>query len=49
MNKDIKILIAAHKEFIAPKDEIYLPIHVGAEGKGELGYQKIILVKIYRV
>ena len=40
MNKDIKILIAAHKKFIAPKDEIYLPIHVGAEGKGELGYQK---------
>ena len=40
MNKDIKILIAAHKEFIVPKDEIYLPVHVGAEGKEELGYQK---------
>ena len=36
----IRILIATHKEFIPPKDEIYLPIHVGAEGKGELGYQK---------
>ena len=36
----IRILIATHKEFIPPKDEIYLPIHVGAEGKGELCYQK---------
>lgn len=40
MEKNIKILIAAHKKFIAPKDEIYLPIHVGAEGKEALGYQK---------
>jgi len=23
-----------------PKDKIYLPVHVGAEGKDDLGYQK---------
>lgn len=29
----IKILVATHKPYWMPKDEIYLPIHVGAEGK----------------
>ena len=23
-----------------PKDEMYLPVHVGAEGKDDIGYQK---------
>lgn len=31
--KDIKILIATHKAYWMPDDDIYLPIHVGAEGK----------------
>jgi hypothetical protein len=35
---EIKILVATHKQFEAPKDAIYLPIHVGKEGKNELGY-----------
>lgn len=35
---DIKILIAAHKKYWMPKDSIYLPLNVGAEGKAELGY-----------
>jgi hypothetical protein len=35
---DIKILIATHKQFDAPHDAIYLPIHVGKEGKADLGY-----------
>lgn len=36
---NIKILIAAHKKYTMPKEDIYLPIHVGKEGKHlEIGY-----------
>lgn len=36
---NVKILVAAHKSYRMPKDDIYLPIHVGKEGKDlELGY-----------
>ena len=38
--KDIKILIATHKKYEMPTDDIYLPIHVGAKEQEELGYQK---------
>ncbi len=31
--KDIKIIVATHKKYEMPKDDIYLPVHVGAEGK----------------
>ncbi len=34
-----KILIAAHKLYDMPKDDIYLPMHVGSEGKDPLPYQ----------
>ncbi len=37
---DIKIIIATHKKYQMPKDKLYLPLHVGAEGKNSLGYQK---------
>ena len=30
---NVKILVATHKKTRMPEDEIYLPIHVGAEGK----------------
>lgn len=30
---DIKIIVAAHKEYPMPQDEMYLPLHVGAAGK----------------
>lgn len=30
---DIKIIIATHKKYWMPEDDIYLPVHVGAEGK----------------
>lgn len=39
-DKNIKILIAAHKPYWMPKDPVYLPLHVGAEGKPDLGYTK---------
>ena len=38
---DIKIIVATHKAYEMPKDPMYLPIHVGAEGKDlELGFTK---------
>lgn len=36
---DVKIIIAAHKKYRMPQDDIYLPLHVGAEGKESIGYQ----------
>ena len=38
--KDIKVIIATHKKYAMPKDDMYLPLHVGAEGKDDLGYTK---------
>ena len=39
---DIKIIVAAHMAYRMPDDTLYLPLHVGAEGKKDLGpgYQK---------
>ena len=39
-NKNIKILVSAHKQYRMPEEDIYLPLHVGAEGKNDLGYTK---------
>ncbi len=43
----IGIIIATHKKYPMPKDDLYIPIHVGAEGKEDkngnpldLGYKK---------
>lgn len=30
---DIKIIVASHKKYWMPDDRIYIPVHVGAEGK----------------
>lgn len=38
MDKNIKIMVAAHKKYWMPEDSVYLPVHVGAEGKEPLGY-----------
>ena len=38
--KDIKIIIATHKNYQMPESNMYMPIHVGAEGKQDLGYTK---------
>ena len=35
---DIEILIATHKKYWMPADGVYLPLHVGREGKIDLGY-----------
>ena len=37
--KDIKIIVATHKFYQMPTDSMYIPIHVGAEGKQPIGYQ----------
>ena len=37
--KDIKIIIATHKNYFMPSDDMYLPLHVGKSGKEKLGYQ----------
>lgn len=37
---DIKVLVAAHKQYWVPSDDVYLPLHVGAEGKQDLGFTK---------
>lgn len=33
-------MVATHKKYWMPEDEVYLPLHVGAEGKADLGYVK---------
>ena len=39
--KNIAILVAAHKPYRMPEDDIYLPLQVGAEGKDtDLGFTK---------
>lgn len=41
MNSEIQIIIATHKEYQMPSDSMYLPLHVGAEGKSlDFGYIK---------
>lgn len=32
-NPSLKIIVATHKKYRMPKDKMYLPVHVGAEGK----------------
>lgn len=37
---DVKVIIAAHKKYQMPSDNMYLPVHVGAAGKDSIGYQR---------
>lgn len=40
-NKNVTVIIATHKKYKMPHDNMYLPVHVGAEGKDtDLGYTK---------
>lgn len=36
---DIKIIVATHKPYQMPSDDIYFPVHVGAAGKDSIGFQ----------
>ena len=38
--KNVKIIIATHKKYEMPNDDMYVPVHVGAEGKQDIGYTK---------
>ena len=33
-----KIVVATHKQYWMPADEVYLPVHAGHKGKADLGY-----------
>ena len=35
---NVKIVVACHKACEVPSDDIYLPVHVGAEGKASIGF-----------
>ena len=35
---DIAIIVATHKKYWMPEDSMYLPLHVGSEGKKTLGF-----------
>ena len=35
---DIKIIVASHKKYWMPADDIYLPLHVGKEGMADIGF-----------
>ena len=37
---NVKIIVATHKKYKMPEDEIYIPLQVGAEEKESLGYEK---------
>lgn len=34
----VKIIIAAHKPYKMPEDDMYLPLHVGKHGKDDIGF-----------
>ena len=36
----VQIIIATHKKYRMPDDEMYVPVQVGAEGKYDLGYTR---------
>ena len=37
--ENVKIVVATHKKYEMPKDNMYLPIQVGSKGKEKIGYQ----------
>ena len=36
---NIAIIVATHKKYTMPKDDMYIPIHVGSEGKENIGFK----------
>lgn len=47
--KDIKIVIAAHKPYRMPEDTMYVPLHVGAEGKRKIQMERLLIWGIRRI
>ena len=41
MSEDIRIVVATHKKYEMPKDEMYIPLHVGAAGKVDKDGKKL--------
>ena len=39
-NKSVRIVVATHKAYQMPTESMYLPLHVGAKGKTDLGYRR---------
>ena len=39
----VKVIIAAHKKYQMPHDDMYIPLHVGAEGKLDQDGKKLDL------
>lgn len=39
MNKNVKIVVAVHKPYDVLRDDTFVPVHAGALGKADLGYQ----------
>ena len=37
--KKVNVIIATHKKYAMPKDKLYLPLHVGKEGKKSIGFR----------
>lgn len=37
---EVSVIVATHKKYQMPEDEMYLPVHVGAKGKDSIGYQR---------
>lgn len=35
---DIRVYVATHKNYKMPQEKMYIPLHVGREGKNDLGY-----------
>ena len=35
---NIQVIVATHKPYAMPADDMYLPLHVGAEGKEPIGF-----------
>ena len=36
-DSDVKVIVATHKPYWMPTDQLYVPVHVGAEGKDSFG------------
>ena len=46
--KDIKVIVAAHKKYQMPDDEMYVPVQVGAEGKEKIEFNHVAEAIQYR-